>query len=155
MPPDLDASALPDLRRRLSTLRADTPARWGRMDASAMLRHLRASIGMSLGEVEVPRLVPNWIGAPVGWLFTHVLTRWPRSLGGRNPPVASLHPEPARESFEELRTALVSALATFVEARRAEPQRHTLHPVFGDLTLERWGRVHALHLEHHLRQFGC
>jgi hypothetical protein len=152
MRPDLDERSLPDLARRLRTLAPDAPARWGSMDASAMLRHLRAALAMSLGELEVPLLVPRWIGAPVGWLFTTVLTRWPRSLGGHNPPIPALHPE-TEAPFDEERERLLAALRHFVERLRADPRARARHPVFGDLTLERWARVHALHVAHHLRQF--
>ena len=150
----LDASALPHLERRLRALRVDTPARWGRMDASAMLCHLRAALEMSLGEIEVPRLVPAWIGVPVGWIFTRILTRWPRSLGGRNPPVPALHPPVDAAAFDAERQRLLADLARFVERLRADPRQRALHPVFGRLKLARWSRVHALHLAHHLRQFG-
>jgi oxepin-CoA hydrolase/3-oxo-5,6-dehydrosuberyl-CoA semialdehyde dehydrogenase len=150
----LDETALPELERRLRALAPDAPARWGRMDAHAMLRHVRATLAMSLGELEVPLLVPTWIGAPVGLLFTDVLTRWPRGLGGRNPPLPALHP-PADATLDVDRERLVAALRRFVDARRSEPRRRALHPVFGQLALERWARVHALHLAHHLRQFGA
>ncbi|HVS19812.1 MAG TPA: DUF1569 domain-containing protein [Planctomycetota bacterium] len=155
MPTVLDTTTLADFARRLHALREDTPPRWGRMDAPAMLRHLRAALAMSLGELDVPLLVPTWIGAPIGWLFTRVLTRWPRSLGGRNPPVLALHPPPSEASFDEERERVLAQLRRFVERLDADPRERALHPVFGNLTLERWTRVHALHLAHHLRQFGA
>jgi hypothetical protein len=124
------------------------------MDAPAMLRHMRAALALSLGELEVPRLVPIWIGVPVGWLFVHVLRRWPRSLGGRNPPLPALHPPPDEAGFEEERALLLAALRRFVASLRAEPDAQSPHPIFGRMTRAEWARVHALHLEHHLRQFA-
>lgn len=150
----LDSTSFPAFERRVRALDAAAPPRWGRMDAPAMLRHLRAALEMSLGELEVPLLVPPWIGVPVGWIFTHVLTRWPRSLGGRNPPVPALHPTTGAP-FEEELERLVATLRRFVERAAAAPRERALHPVFGNLTLARWSRVHALHLAHHLRQFGA
>lgn len=149
----LDPSTQPAFERRLLALRDGTPARWGVMDARAMVCHLRATLELSLGELEVPSLAPAWLGAPLGWLFTTLFTRWPRGLGGRTPPIAELCPSPD-EPFEAERARLLAALARFVARLRAEPHARVRHPILGALALRRWARVHALHLEHHLRQFG-
>ena len=153
MPDRLDPSTLQDFGRRLRGLRADTPARWGRMDACAMLRHMRATLELSLGELEAPQLVPRWIGAPLGWIFTTLVTRWPRGLGGRRPPIAALCPCDGAP-FDEERERLLAALARFAASLRDEPLARTPHPIFGPLSRRRWARVHALHLRHHLRQFA-
>ncbi|MBK9525384.1 MAG: DUF1569 domain-containing protein [Bacteroidetes bacterium] len=29
------------------------------------------------------------------------------------------------------------------------------HPYFGKLSSREWGRITYLHLDHHLKQFGC
>jgi hypothetical protein len=150
----LDRATALDFERRLRGLRADAPARWGRLDAHAMLRHLRASLELSLGDIASPRLVPRWIGAPAGWALTTFLTRWPRGLGGHLAPIATLLP-PALGSFEEDREHLLAALRRFVERLDADPRARAPHPVFGALARWRWARVHALHLDHHLRQFGA
>lgn len=153
MPDRLDLSTLPHFGGRLRGLRADTPARWGRMDAVAMLRHVRATVELSLGELEAPELVPRWLGTAVGWLFTTVVTRWPRGLGGRRPPVAALCPSDGAP-FDEERERLLEVLARFAQALRDEPLARSAHPIFGPLSRRRWARVHALHLRHHLRQFA-
>jgi hypothetical protein len=150
----LDRATANNYERRLRGLRADAPARFGRLDAHAMLRHLRASLELSLGEVEAGRLVPRWIGAPAGWAFTTFLSRWPRGLGGRLAPIPALLP-PAQVSFDEDRARLLAALRRFVERLDADPRARVPHPVFGALARWRWARVHALHLDHHLRQFGA
>lgn len=118
-----------------------------------MLRHLRATLELSLGELAAPLLVPRWIGTPVGWLFTTVVTRWPRGRGSRRPPIPALCP-PAEAPLDEERERLLASMGRFVARLRAEPRARARHPIFGDLTLARWARVHALHFAHHLRQFG-
>ena len=153
MPQRLEGSTLPGFQRRLRDLRGDTPARWGRMDAIAMLRHMRATLELAQGELDAPELVPRWVGAPLGWLFTTLVTRWPRGLGGRRPPIAALCPSDGAP-FEEERERLLAALERFTAGLRAEPSARTSHPIFGPLSRRRWARVHALHLEHHLRQFA-
>lgn len=153
MPDRLDLSTLPDFAGRLRDLRADTPARWGRMDATLMVRHMRATVELSLGERAAPELVPRWLGAPVGWLFTTLVTRWPRGLGGRRPPVAALCPTDGG-AFHEERERLLATLTRFTAALRDEPLARVSHPIFGPLSRRRWARVHALHLRHHLRQFA-
>jgi len=42
-----------------------------------------------------------------------------------------------------------------VEQAESEPSRRVRHPFFGMLTLRQWQRMHALHMDHHLRQFGA
>jgi oxepin-CoA hydrolase/3-oxo-5,6-dehydrosuberyl-CoA semialdehyde dehydrogenase len=150
----LDEAALPELERRLRGLRADTPGRWGGMDAPAMVCHLRATIEVSLGELQAPRLVPDWLGAPIGFLITTVFTRWPRGRKGARTPIPALCPTP-RAPFDDERERLIRTMRRFVERLNADPQARARHPLMGPATRRRWARLHALHLAHHLRQFGA
>ena len=150
----LDDTALPDVRRRLRTLSADTPARWGGLDCGGMVRHLRATVELSLGEMQAPRVVPTWIGRPVGWLSLYVFTRWPRGRKSSKPAVPVLFPGRST-TFDEDRERLLAALERFVEHAAAKPLAHANHPLMGTTTRRRWARVHALHVAHHLRQFGA
>lgn len=152
--PRLDTDSATDFERRLRGLRVDAPARWGRMDAGAMLRHLRATLELSLGEVAAQRLVPRWLGVPAGWVFTTFFARWPRGLGGRLTPIPALLP-PEQATFDAERERVLALLRRFGERLAADPRARAPHPVFGELARWRWARLHALHLDHHLRQFGC
>lgn len=149
----LDEASLEFHRGRLTALAEDTPARWGGMDAAAMVCHLRAMVELSLGEIGAPRFLSPVVGKPLGFLFFHVFTRWPKGRKGSTPPVPALCPAPAGP-FEEERARLLAAIDRFVARAAAEPRARFPHPVFGRTTLAGWARVHGVHFRHHYRQFG-
>jgi hypothetical protein len=149
----LDHENLAYHRGRLLALEEDTRARWGGMDAMSMVCHLRASVEASLGEIEVPRLMSPLLGKPLGFLFFHVLPRWPRGKKGAKPPIAEMHPAPTL-SFREERQRLLAAADRFVARAESDPHERFPHPVAGMTTLRGWSRIHGLHFRHHYRQFG-
>ena len=138
----------------MRALRADSPARWGGMDAPAMVCHLRATLELSLGERQAPRLAPAWIGAPLGLLFLYAFPRWPHGRKGTRPAIPELFPPPHGDLDAE-RERLIATMRRFVERLRADPRARARHPWLGSTTRRRWARLHALHLAHHLRQFGA
>jgi len=149
----LDHENLAYHRGRLLALEEDTRARWGGMDAMAMVCHLRASVEASLGEIEVPRLMPPLLGKPLGFLFFHVLPRWPKGKRGTKPTVPEMHPAPTF-SFREERQRLLAAAEGFVARAASDPHERFLHPVVGMTTLSGWSRIHGVHFRHHYRQFA-
>src|SRR5262245_16776035 len=65
---------------RLSAVRPQAPARWGRMSAHQMVCHLGDSLRMVTGEKEVrqsPSLIQRTI---VKWVVLYVPFRWPAGL---------------------------------------------------------------------------
>ena len=75
---------------------------------------------------------------------------WPK---GKIKAPQVFFPEPGE--IESERAKCLGAMARFIEATEREPGRMGLHPVFGSLTLKAWQRLHGLHFEHHLTQFGA
>jgi len=118
-----------------------------------MVRHLRATVEMSLGELDVPGYLPPVIGKPIGFLVFHVLPRLPRGKKGSTPPIPALCPE-AVHGFDEERRLHLAALDRFVARLAADPRERTLHPILGRTTFRMWSRVHQVHSVHHYRQFG-
>ena len=53
----LDGASFPTHRARILALDESTPARWGGMNAAAMVCHLRAILELSLGETKVPLVI--------------------------------------------------------------------------------------------------
>ena len=149
----LNESTLDYHRGRVLSLDESTSAQWGGMDAHHMLRHLRALTEASLGNVEVPQVVPPIIGLPLGLLIFYVIPVIPRGKPGSKPPIPALCPEPT-EPFEAERQSLLDAMERFVAHRTSEPRRKTRHPILGMTTLARWSRIHGVHNRHHYRQFG-
>ena len=58
------------------------------------------------------------------------------------------------DRLPEERERLLAAMGRFVKAAERDPDRRSLNPLFGWLSLSTWTRFHARHLDHHLRQFG-
>jgi hypothetical protein len=49
---------------------------------------------------------------------------------------------------------LVTEMKAFGEAYRAKTLPNIPHPFFGDFGPEGWAKLHVIHCDHHLRQFG-
>ena len=56
--------------------------------------------------------------------------------------------------IEEEKATLIAAMDRFVEAADKDPAAKALSPEFGWMRLDFWRKVHGIHTEHHLRQFG-
>ena len=136
--------------QRIATVTSASPARWGRMDATAMLAHLRLSALMALGELPVANKSARVFQVfPLKHLILHVAP-FPKSA-----PTAPelLVPVPHAAPFDAMRSELV----TLVERIGKGPREGygPVHPLFGRLTYPEWGVATHKHTDHHLRQFGA
>jgi hypothetical protein len=133
---------------RMRSLSASSTARWGKMNVTEMLQHLRLSARMTVGELEVPssnkRAFQVW---PLKHLILYVLP-FPKGA----PTAPALLPG-AAESFEEERAAVL----TLLDQIGAGPREGAgpAHPLFGILSWPEWGAVTYKHVDHHLKQFGA
>ena len=137
-----------EIRERIGSVTSASRAHWGRMDAKAMLTHLRNSAQMALGELPVASkskrvfqvfplknlilyVVPFPKGAPTA----------PELLGSDAAPLEAIREE----------------LASLVERIGAGPRegQGPIHPLLGRLSFREWGVVTYKHTDHHLRQFGA
>jgi hypothetical protein len=142
---DADRAAID---RRLRSLTASSAARWGKMDVTSMLRHLRLASQMTVGELAVPSANKRAFQMfPLKHLILYVLP-FPKGA----PTAPALKPDdPA--SFEEERAAVLELLEQIGTGLRegAGPT----HPLFGPLSWREWGVVTYKHTDHHLKQFGA
>src|SRR6202051_4537960 len=70
---------MPEIRGRLRNVRVDDRARWGKMTAKRMVRHLICSYEMALGE----RTVEPMEGFPpvlIKWIALRSGLRWPKNV---------------------------------------------------------------------------
>jgi hypothetical protein len=142
---DADRAAI---RVRIGSVTSASVARWGRMDAAAMLTHLRLSALMALGELPVACKSKRAFQAfPIKQLLLHVVP-FPKGA----PTAPELLPQGAAP-VDAIRTELVSLL----ERIGAGPREGDgpLHPLFGRLSFSEWGVATYKHADHHLRQFGA
>jgi len=141
---EVDRKAI--LQRISSVTNASLP-RWGRMDARAMLTHLKQSALMALGELPVASKSKRAFQVfPIKHLILYVA---PFPKGAPTAPEL-LVPDDA--SVDAIRSELMS----LVERIGAGPREGDgpVHPLFGQLTFREWGVATYKHTDHHLRQFG-
>ncbi len=146
----LDRSAVDELRERLGRIGPDSRPSFGRMRPEELMPHCRMLIELSLEEISHPD-----VNAPLSktFLFRWAVLALPWPKGKVKAPEGFL-PAPEGEMDAE-REKLIAAAGRFAEALERDPGRKTRSPLLGPLTLRDWGRLHAKHFEHHLRQFGA
>lgn len=149
MAKQLDRALAAEFEDRIRRLAADTPRRWGTLDARSMLAHLTRSFEISLSEVQAPDQSIPVLRHLIAFLAFRLLPI-PR---GRIKVPEIFTPQPEQD-FEAERRRCLDGLARFMEAVEREPGRKTVNSLTGPTTLSYWRRIHGKHMEHHLRQFG-
>jgi hypothetical protein len=142
-PGDRDA-----LARRLAELEPDAPRRWGRMDPAQMLRHCAIALGDALGDRPVKQAFLGRLVTPLirGQVFGDKPFR-------RGAPTDPLYVVRDPRDFEAERSRLATLIDRVVQ-RGAVRTDGMVHPFFGRLSGDQWGRLIYKHFDHHLRQFG-
>jgi hypothetical protein len=137
--------------RRLSTVRPDSPSRWGRMSAHQMVCHLGDNFRMALGRKAVRPTGGPLQRTVVKWIALYAPLPWPRGIRTRPELDQELGgTEPGDFGTDR---AEVESLA---QAVSAQPRDFAWppHPLFGRMSRADWLRWGYLHMDHHLRQFG-
>lgn len=135
--------------KRVRSLSPTSTGRWGSMDVAAMLKHLRLSALMALGELSLPSTNKRAFQVfPLKHLILYVLP-FPKGA----PTAPGLKSDGATASFEEERAVLLELLERIGTGVRegAGPA----HPLFGPLSWREWGVATYKHTDHHLKQFGA
>ena len=133
------------LLARLSHLSPDHTPRWGTLSAGKMLCHLGDQVAVALGDTPATS-----IGSPLTRQlskFAVIRMRIPIPKGRimTAPEMLVTEPSAWHDDIDRLRTLL---------SRLAQTASVSPHPAFGRLTHHQWGVVTAMHIDHHLRQFG-
>ncbi len=147
---DLNRSTLPAFRDRVRAVTAGSERKWGQMDATRMMRHLGFTLEMSLGIARVPDMSKPILRDVFYVVFFQWLTTWPK--GRIKGPDFVTPPPKADFSVEQLET--LRLMDRFVEEFEREPMRLSVNPGLGPIPLSKWSRVHGVHMDHHMRQFG-
>ncbi|GMV98977.1 MAG: hypothetical protein AMXMBFR84_01170 [Candidatus Hydrogenedentota bacterium] len=149
----LTRDSLPYFHDALNRLAPETARQWGQLTAIQMVCHLRRTFEISLGEINDPQLRDMSypvLRSVIYWFFFVQFTNWPK---GKIKAPEVFTPE-AEGSLETERRILFECIDRFVAEHTDHPDRRTLTPLLGYITLRRWSQVHGVHLHHHLRQFG-
>jgi hypothetical protein len=134
--------------QRIGSVTSASVPRWGRMDARAMLAHLRLSALMALGELPVANKSKRAFQVfPIKHLILHVV---PFPKGAPTAPELLV---PDSSPVDAIRSELVTLVHRIGEGPR---EGHgPVHPLFGRLSFREWGVATHKHTDHHLRQFGA
>ncbi len=148
---DLDSSTLAEFEQRVNTIGPTRPRQWGTMSVAQMLAHLRIVFEISLEEREVTDESRAWL-MPLLWvLLFRVWTNWPKGKIRASPQFL----EHSADNVESERALLIESMRRFVERSNDDPGRIVLEPMLGRISLKKWRRVHGVHTDYHLRQFGA
>jgi hypothetical protein len=148
---DLDSHTLPEFERRIKAIRSTGERRWGTMTLAQMFAHLRIVFEISLEERETNDESRAWL-MPIVWvLMFEIWTNWPT---GRIKASRQFLDDSA-DDFEAERALLIESMRRFVDRAASDPARIVLEPMLGRISLKKWRRVHGIHTDYHLRQFGA
>lgn len=134
----------------IAILRDDAAPRWGRMTAREMVEHLSWVFEVSTGQASVECPVPE---ARRERYKAFLYDNTPMMHEFRNPALTAGLPPLRHTGLPEAKAALRHEVERFLDQCRDAPQATYVHPVFGPIGMEEWGRSHFKHAYHHLLQF--
>lgn len=136
---------------RLEKLTPESQPLWGEMTCAKMMGHLNMSIIYSLGNLPEFPAADTWFTRNiVGKIILNGLKQLPKNLKPSRPEGSPEPPPPPDGTAEMLKGAMEMYL-TALEKGEFKANRH---PLFGDIGSKGWGKMHCVHIDHHLRQFG-
>ncbi|MBI3789883.1 MAG: DUF1569 domain-containing protein [Gemmatimonadetes bacterium] len=146
-----DPARQAEVRQRVGTLRADSAARWGKMNVAQATAHMAMGLELALGEMTTKR---SFLGRIIGGVVRRIALGDDRPMIQNAPTAAELDMQATQKELDAERARLLAALDRFQAAGRAGITTAP-HFFFGDMTPEEWGVLQYKHLDHHLRQFGA
>jgi hypothetical protein len=134
---------------RLKGLEETSQRKWGTMTPAQMLRHCRSQIEFILApSPDTVVLKTPFRFAPVRWLSLYVVP-WPENA--KTAPEMDVNKKLTDvQDFEQDKHLILEGLHKLYHTSNVE----AIHPLFGKMGKDQWGRVVWKHLDHHLRQFG-
>ncbi|CCH02593.1 hypothetical protein FAES_4594 [Fibrella aestuarina BUZ 2] len=142
---------LTDLTNRIALLTPDSQRLWGSMSVGQMMTHCTDQLRIVLGEKDMKLR---------GSALTRLLTKWvglylPMQLPKNMKTIAELDPNrPLMTQPTTFADDRATLLATLNRLGNVPESHRFAHPVFGPLTKAEAIKLSAIHLDHHLRQFG-
>ncbi len=133
---------------RLARLPPSATRRWGKMSPAQAMAHLVIAMESGCGLGNQKQSLLGKIVAPM--ILWKVLDEKPFAHGAPTDPSFVVSDE---RDFAKEKARLVAAIDRLVERGPAK-STESVHPFFGRLDAEQWGRLTYKHLDHHLRQFG-
>jgi hypothetical protein len=148
MPSIFDPARQSELNERLAKLTPETPARWGKFNATRMLSHVNDALRMAIADLQVKPKGPSFLSSSLGrYLVIHLLP-WPK--GAPTAPELLARGDTAQFEVEKKHFGeLVAKIGS-----RKDVMDWPEHPAFGPMTRKDWGALGYKHVHHHFTQFG-
>jgi hypothetical protein len=148
MPSIFNAEDLQTMIARINRLTPNSPALWGKMNASQMLAHLQEPMKAMTGEVKLKHSF-------IGILFGGIAKR--QMLSGK-PFKKNLPTDPSflmkdPKDFETEKAKVTALLHDIQQAGSAGVTKEP-HSFFGKMPPQEWDSLTWKHVDHHLQQFG-
>lgn len=138
--------------RRLRALRPESVRRWGSLTAPEVVCHLADALRMALGTRATTPDSSAFRRTILKWIVLRAPLRWPAGIA-TSPELDSRGAGTPPTAFDADHAELLALVERVVAA--APSTAKVPHPYFGRMTEAEWMRWAWLHLDHHLRQFGC
>ncbi|HWF44911.1 MAG TPA: hypothetical protein VG537_09740 [Candidatus Kapabacteria bacterium] len=142
-----DSAVQNELIERVNKLTPNAPTLFGHMKAPQGLHHINGAFQMYLGELSAPYHGNNFIAAALR-LFTFSPMPIPKGKAKTTPPLVSegtYDLEAEKMRFGKLLERVVTLPKMY---------EWPIHPIFGKLSSDQYGKLGYKHTDHHLQQFG-
>ena len=133
------------LIQRLRRVRPDAKPAWGTLNAPRMLCHVADQMRVALGDLPAK---------PVHTFASRTLIKALVINTGFEPPRGKIQTAPEMLTSQPATWDADLSACVELSARVATGSARAVHPSFGPLSPEQWGRLCWKHLNHHLVQFG-
>jgi hypothetical protein len=133
---------------RINNLSPESKALWGKMTVDQMLSHCQAPMDFAFGKTPIKA---NFLIQLLGKIFkTKILNS---NEFKKNSPTAPAFIRKETYDFEQTKNGLIERINVFSELGKTAIKT-TKHQFFGEMTYDEWSKMHTMHLDHHLKQFG-
>lgn len=133
---------------RIHQLTPESKALWGKMTVDQMLSHCQAPLDFAFGKIPMKA---NFLMRILGKLVRNKILN--SQQYSKNSPTAPAFIRKETYDFDAAKQGLIERINVFSEQGQ-KAIKTTKHPFFGEMTYEEWSKMHTMHLDHHLRQFG-
>ncbi len=144
-----DKTTQDELVSRINALQTSTPAQWGKMNATQMLKHCTIFEEMVLGK-NAKKHKQIWLGRLFGKIALRKLLKPDAIIGKNSPTLPEFIIKKTDGDLDELKKLWL----TLIEEYSRFSNTGFVHPFFGEMTAEQIGYFVYKHSDHHLRQFG-
>jgi hypothetical protein len=135
---------------RLSNITSFSDRRWGKMEASQMIIHLKDQLDIALGHMHAKAQGPVLFHTILGRYLALYVLPWRKGKERTPLEMDADYKGTVVTNFESDKHLLLMRIKEFISAKS-----YAAHPFFGKLNNKDWGRLAWKHINHHLVQFGA